>query len=89
MGTIAARDCQRLLTLTEQVLAAGILMSWQAVQLRLQAGDLLHSDLQAQIRDSLTQTSEYFAFVEEDRELDKALHETMARIRQSYWSLYE
>jgi histidine ammonia-lyase len=89
MGTIAARDCQRLLTLTEQVLAAGMLAAWQGIQLRLKAGELMLGDLQAPVQDCLAQTSEIFDFLEEDRELDGDLHTAVARIRSKYWGLYE
>lgn len=89
MGTIAARDCQRVLTLTEQVLAAGLLTSWQGVQLRLHSGDLQLVNLQAAVQESLAQTGEVFEFLEEDRELEKDLHGTVRRIHEQYWALYE
>ncbi|MFV0276875.1 MAG: histidine ammonia-lyase, partial [Parahaliea sp.] len=53
MGTIAARDCARVLTLSEQVLAAGILAACQGVALRLRAGELSRDNLKPPLRDSL------------------------------------
>ena len=40
MGTIAARDCLRVIELTEQVAAALVLATWQGVELRGQSGQL-------------------------------------------------
>jgi len=89
MGTIAARDCQRVLTLSEQVLAAGLLASWQGVQLRFLAGELEPNDLQASIQSCLKQTSEVFEFLNSDRELETDLRLTVARIASQYWALYD
>jgi histidine ammonia-lyase len=89
MGTIASRDCQRVLTLTEQVLAAGLLAAWQGVQLRLNAGELTPGDLQSSVRQCLTQTSGIFEFLGEDRELDHDLHRVIDHIHTRYWTLYE
>jgi histidine ammonia-lyase len=89
MGTIAARDCQRLLTLTEQVLAAGMLAAWQGIQLRSMAGELMLCDLQRAVQECLVQTADIFLFLEEDRELDRDLGTAVARIQSKYWALYE
>ncbi len=89
MGTIAARDCQRVLTLTEQVLAAGILATSQAVALRVRAGELVERELPGRIQECLKQTALVFDFLEEDRELDRTLHATVEHIRSRYWALYE
>lgn len=88
MGTIAARDCQRVLTLSEQVLAAATLASWQGVQLRLKAGELARGDLQQAIQDSLDSTARVFEFLEEDRELEADLKRTLNHIHEEYWVLY-
>jgi histidine ammonia-lyase len=89
MGTIAARDCQRLLALTEQVLAAGMLAAWQGVQLRLRAGELTLGDLQPQVRECLELTAEFFGFLDEDRELENGIREALARLQQRYWPVYD
>ena len=88
MGTIAARDSQRVLTLAEQVLAAAVLASWQGVQLRLRRGELATEDLQRSIRDSLQATAEVFEFLEQDRELEADLRNAMQLIKDQYWDLY-
>lgn len=89
MGTIAARDCQRLLTLAEQVLAAAMLAVWQGVQLRLNAGELRLEDLQGPLQSTLAETAEIFSFLEEDRELECELRTTVASIHAKHWALYE
>lgn len=88
MGTIAARDSQRILTLTEQVLAAGMLAAWQGVQLRLRANELQLSDLQESVRECLKHTGEAFEFLEEDRELESDLRQAVDNIGAQYWNLY-
>ena len=89
MGTISARDCQRVLTLTEQVLAAGLLSAWQGVQLRLNAGELSRSELQPALQDCLERTSEVFDLLREDRELEADLRNTVTHILNRYWALYD
>ena len=89
MGTIAARDCQRVLTLTEQVLAAGLLSAWQGVQLRLVAGQLAQSNLRPALLQCLARTAEVFELLGEDRELEADLRRTVALILERYWVLYD
>lgn len=89
MGTIAARDCQRLLTLTEQVTAAGLLASWQGLALRLRSGDLRLEDLQPSMRACHEQTAGFFELLVQDRALEPDLREAMQRIRDRYWVLYD
>jgi histidine ammonia-lyase len=76
MGTIAARDCIRIIELTEQVLAACLLASSQALHLRGRQN----------AETAAMQTAEtvfsYFAPLEADRPLDKALRETIAKIQK-------
>lgn len=88
MGTIAARDCQRLLTLTEQVLAAGMLAAWQGVQIRLRSGELQLKDLQPRVRDCLEMTGQFFPFLEQDVELESSLKQAMIHIHERDWVLY-
>jgi len=89
MGTISARDCQRVLTLTEQVLAAAMLAACQGVQLRIRAGDLQMKDLQPEIRLCLESTLTISNIVEEDVELEGRLQSAMNCIRRRTWVLYE
>jgi histidine ammonia-lyase len=78
MGTIAARDCLRVLELTEQVAAAHTLATVQAARLRLKIDSAtpIPAPLQAFI-DSVTAQS---PFVDEDRALENDLRALTARI---------
>ena len=89
MGTIAARDCQRVLTLSEQVFAAGLLCAWQGVQLRLIQNELTLPDLQPALQECLEQTGKIFDLLQEDRELESDLRNTIAHITNRYWVLYD
>ncbi len=78
MGTIAARDCLRILALTEQVAAAHTLAAVQALRLRLKMNDATQvpTPLRA-FADSVTAQS---PFVDEDRALEHDLRTLTARI---------
>jgi histidine ammonia-lyase len=78
MGTIAARDCLRVLELTEQVAAAHTLATVQAARLRLKIDSAtpVPAPLQAFI-DSVGAQS---PFVDEDRALEHELRALTARI---------
>ena len=87
MGTIAARDCLRVLELTEQVCAAMLITARHAVALRrerepaLRLGDALAA-FQADLEDRI-------ALVVEDRALDADLHALLAALRARAWSLHD
>lgn len=88
MGTTAARDALRVLELSEQVAAAGLLASCQAVELRLaQDGRDIHS-LPPALRDTLLAVREDSARINEDRALEPELRQLLNRIRQQHWNLY-
>lgn len=70
MGTIAARDCQRVLDLGEQVLAAMLIAARQAVTLRLR---LAPGTLPPGLADSQAWLEARIPLVEEDRALDQDL----------------
>ena len=86
MGTIAARDCLRVLELTEQV-AAGLLISARqgvALRRRVQADltvtpvlESMYADLERRI-----------PLIEEDRALDRDLSALIGAIRDEAWDLY-
>jgi len=86
MGTIAARDCLRVLELTEQVVAALLITVRQGVLLRTR----VNQDLQ--LSPTLTQMMEALAGdvapVQEDRRLEPDLRLMLERIRQQEWKLY-
>lgn len=86
MGTIAARDCLRVLELTEQVLAAMLIAARQAVGLRqrLQPAWALPPAL-AQMQAELETR---IAWVDEDRALDRELQSLLVALRAEAWSLY-
>ncbi len=88
MGTISARDCLRVLELTEQVAAASLLAVHQALELRLRVGELdrdtMHPELVSQHENMMAD----FAFVDEDRPLEADLRQHIANIRDKHWTLY-
>lgn len=85
MGTIAARDCLRILTLVEQVAAAALHAACQGVDLRSQlTGDTPPADLQ----DFVAQCRVHFPPLHEDRALEGELRLLCALIRQREWILY-
>ena len=86
MGTIAARDCLRVLELAEQVAAAMLVAARQGVELRRRADPQaqltgaparMHADLCGRI-----------ALVGEDRALDGELRALVDAIRAEEWVLY-
>ncbi|MCK6264369.1 aromatic amino acid ammonia-lyase [Vibrio sp. ZSDE26] len=88
MGTIAARDCLRVLELTEQVAAASLLAGTQAIEIRKRHNELDEhhmSDNLKMIRDAVLSE---FQFVDEDRPLEKDLRHFIERIQQRHWPLY-
>ncbi len=87
MGTIAARDCLRVLTLTEQVIAALLIAVRQGVELRCAQQSTL------QLKDPLATMQNALAAdippIEEDRMLEPDLHRLLNRIHTCSWRLYE
>jgi histidine ammonia-lyase len=88
MGTIAARDCLRVLELTEQVTSAALLASNQAVELRLRQGRLEDFELSEHIVAMRADIATFFEPLEEDRPLEATLRHTIELIRQQHWALY-
>ncbi|WP_230411910.1 HAL/PAL/TAL family ammonia-lyase [Denitromonas iodatirespirans] len=88
MGTIAARDCLRVLELSEQVAAAALLAANQGLALRLQRGDLAAEALPAPVLAFHQQVSALSALVTEDRPLEADLRATLAAMRAKAWTLY-
>ena len=88
MGTIAARDCLRILTLTEQVAAASLIAAGQALELRNRIDD---EDL-PQVTESLEtmwqECQAEFLFLDEDRPLEADLRHFVLLIQQKRWDLY-
>ena len=84
MGTIAARDCLRVLELTEQVAAALLLACVQGVELR--GG---REALSPALQDTCAQVREQAAFLGTDRAMEQELRVCIGLIRNRYWALYE
>jgi histidine ammonia-lyase len=87
MGTIAARDCLRVLELTEQVAAALILTVCQGIRLRARQGELSLAALPAGPAAFMSAVEQRFEFLEEDRRLDGVLARTVSDIRAQIWPL--
>ncbi len=88
MGTIAARDCLRILDLTEQVCAAHLLACTQAISIRLNTNDLKKDEISKSITDMMNSVLQEFEIVTEDRPLDLSLRQFVENIRQRKWPLY-
>ncbi len=88
MGTIAARDCLRVLELTEQVAAASLLAATQGMELRERQGEVDTDTLSSAIIKMKQEVLAYFDIVEEDRPLETVLRQTTEMIRQHHWELY-
>ncbi len=88
MGTIAARDCLRVLELTEQVVAAGLLAVNQGVALRLARGELERSKLNPELLAMHDTVMAAFPLVEEDRPLEAELRRTVDEIQHRKWEIY-
>ncbi|MNJ49375.1 Tyrosine ammonia-lyase [compost metagenome] len=89
MGTIAARDALRVLTLTEQVAAACLLAAVQGVEQRLARPTPLTRPLGTALADMVVQVRAEFAPLLEDRALEPELRALIARIRQRHYPLYQ
>jgi histidine ammonia-lyase len=87
MGTIAARDCLRVLELTEQVVAALLITVRQGVWLRRRLNPSLI--LQPALQRMLHDLENDIAAVEEDRRLEPDLRLLLERIHSRAWKLYE
>jgi histidine ammonia-lyase len=91
MGTIAARDCLRVLELTEQVVAALLVTVRQGVWLRSerQPGTALTELPQGRLAAMQQALANDIAPVAEDRMLEPELRLLLQRIRARAWSLYD
>ncbi|AXN03684.1 HAL/PAL/TAL family ammonia-lyase [Vibrio anguillarum] len=88
MGTIAARDCLRVLELTEQVAAASLLAATQAIELRKRHHELDEQHMSHNIKQMRLAVLQEFDFVVEDRPLEHDLRHFISRIQQRHWTLY-
>jgi histidine ammonia-lyase len=88
MGTIAARDCLRVIELTQQVCAATMLACVQGIELRKKKGDILETQLTPATSRFCADVRKLSAFVDSDRPLDKDLRKIIELINAEHWSLY-
>jgi histidine ammonia-lyase len=87
MGTIAARDCLRVLELTEQVVAALLITVRQGVELRCRLNPA--AELQPSLQAMQNMLSADIAVIVEDRRLEPDLRLMLERIHHQQWALYE
>jgi histidine ammonia-lyase len=87
MGTIAARDCLRILELTEQVGAGLLVAVRQGAWLRRKMDPSLA--LQAPLEQMLERLGADIPVVEEDRRLEPDLRLLLERIGCRAWKLYD
>jgi histidine ammonia-lyase len=88
MGTIAARDCLRVLQLTEQVASAVLLAAVQGLKIRIKSGEVKDETLTDQVRDTVRFVHKDFAFLLEDRPLERELRLFTDHIQQQKMELY-
>lgn len=86
MGTIAARDCIRVLELSEQVAAATLLASAQALRIRLERNEI-DVDRLKNLKDTYDQVFAKFEPLVCDRQLEKDLRNTLELIRSKYYAV--
>lgn len=87
MGTIAARDCMRVLQLTEQVAAAALLAMTQGIKLRITQNELCQASLTPSVAKTLEQVNQDFETLVEDRPLESVLRQTIEKIQQGLWEV--
>lgn len=83
MGTIAARDCIRILELTEQVAAAVLFAAVQGVELRGNA-----EVLSPALKTTIELVREFSPFLSMDRALEQELRVCLVLFRNQHWQLY-
>ncbi|PCJ35508.1 MAG: histidine ammonia-lyase [Cellvibrionales bacterium] len=88
MGTIAARDCLRVLQLTEQVASAALLVSCQGLELRIRQNELSLEQLSPEIQSMFKSIRNISSFLDEDRALDSELGAMVDAIQKQAWTLY-
>ena len=85
MGTIAARDCMRVLQLTEQVAACVLFAACQGFMLRVRKGDAREHNVTPVLTHFSEGVLEQHGFVEEDRPLEQSLRSLVCQIQSREW----
>ncbi|MGH8313273.1 MAG: histidine ammonia-lyase, partial [Gammaproteobacteria bacterium] len=88
MGTIAARDALRVLTLVEQVAAACLAAAAQAMETRRRRGKRPPRHMPPAMLEMLDDVLGVCAYVDEDRPLETELRQLCAAIGAHRWTLY-
>ena len=86
MGTIAARDCLRVLELVEQVVAGSLVIANQACYLRIRQGELTQESFGDKLLSARKLLEEYSKPLVEDRALEKELRQILTAIRGGVFS---
>jgi histidine ammonia-lyase len=89
MGTIAARDALRILELTEQCLAGGLIVVTQAIDLRLRDGELIDKQIGDRVQNTVNMTRKVSPFLVEDRTLENELRELTSMIQRGAFQFNE
>lgn len=89
MGTIAARDCLRVLTLAEQTAAAVLMASLQSIHLRIQQGELSADHLSKNLQSFTQLMSKEVTPLANDRRLDHEIQSLQQSIENQKWALYD
>ncbi|MFP2910920.1 histidine ammonia-lyase [Pyxidicoccus sp. 3LFB2] len=87
MGTISARDCLRVLELSEQVVAALLIAARQGITLRHRVDGAVK--LAPSLAGMQADLEKRLPLVVEDRALDRELQGLLVAIRGREWTLYE
>ena len=85
MGTIAARDCLRVLQLSEQVAAALVMACTQALELRERQTP---TPATPAVRAFCAAARRITPFLDEDRPLEGELRALVAALQHRDWELY-
>ena len=87
MGTIASRDCLRVLELTEQVAAALLIAVRQGVFLRMKLNPTVLPE--PSVEKMLAELSQDIDEIVEDRRLEPDLRKLLEGIRNRAWNCYD
>ncbi|WP_064606966.1 HAL/PAL/TAL family ammonia-lyase [Photobacterium sp. J15] len=88
MGTIASRDCLRVMELTEQIASASLLAATQALELRKRSNELTDDQLSPALQAMMQSVRKDFEVVTEDRPLEGDLRLFINKIREQCWKMY-
>lgn len=82
MGTISARDAQRVLELTNQVATAALITGHQALEIRIKNGEVSKAKLGKNIIELHNTIRKEIAFVESDRPLEQEMRNVYNKISE-------